>query len=839
MGEIPLGTSLSSTDNEPVVVQASERPQEGRHAGTLPRSLTPLVGRHAEITAGLRLLRGGQRLLTLVGPAGVGKTRLVLAIAEAAAGEYADGVVFVSLAPIGDPSLVSALVAAAFELPESRDADLVAALGERLGSERVLLVLDNFEHVLSAANLVSELLAECPGLTALVTSRSPLLLVGEHLAQVSPLGLPDRMHYQVEDLARCDAVQLFVSRAAAACGEFKLAADNAMSVADVCRKLDGLPLAIELAAARLRVLPPQALLERLEGGLPLLSGGARDAPVRLRSMRDAIAWSYDLMLPDQRALFRRLGVFAGGWSLDMVQPVCMWDMPGRDALEEVSALLDQNLIRRAGRDGPEPRYQMLHVVREFAAERLTAEGEHQRVHRACGENLGQLARRVGASRGAERERGHLRISEEMNNIRAILSWSLSDDAEPADVDLALELAGDLWFYWIHYTRTPGEARLWLTRALQAAPATSTGPRAKALVALGALEWRQGDYAPARQHLHESADIFRQMHDAQGLGYALHLAGHVHFEAREYVVARELYEQSRDALAEAGDVAGDLPLIGDLGMVAYHMGEYETAREWFERCLRGCREHGVRDHAADSLNRLGDLARLAGDLSRAAALYNESLGLWRSVSGNPGIASSLHKLAQTARRRGDVPEARRLLAESLELQTEIGNKQGIVECLAALAGLALEWAPAERAVELLGAAEVAVSELGAPLAPADAVDFEQDRSRGQSSLDASTWAAAHQRGSELTLTEALTLAQAPPASEVAKPGSAKGGVLSSREMQVVELIAKGLSNRQIAQALVISDKTAANHVEHIMTKLDLRSRAQVAVWAVQQHAVAHD
>jgi predicted ATPase/DNA-binding CsgD family transcriptional regulator/Tfp pilus assembly protein PilF len=839
LGAIPLGTSLSSTDNEPVVVQASEQQRVGRRAGTLPRSRTLLVGRDAEIATGLRLLGGGQRLLTLVGPAGVGKTRLALAIAEAAFGEYAHNVVFVSLAPIGDPSLVPALVAAAFELPESADADLVAALGARLGSERVLLVLDNFEHVLSAATVVSELLVECPGLSALVTSRSPLMLIGEHLAQVPPLGLPDRMHYQVEDLARCDAVQLFVSRAAAACGEFNLTVDNAMSVADVCRRLDGLPLAIELAAARLRVLPPQALLERLDGGLPLLSGGARDAPARLRSMRDAIAWSYELMSPNQRALFRRLGVFAGGWSLDMVQPVCMWDMQGHDVLEELSALLDQNLIRRTAGDGPDPRYQMLHVVREFAAERLAADGELRRVQRACGDNLGQLARRVGASRGAERERGHLRISEEMNNIRAILSWSLSGDAEPADVDLALELAGDLWFYWIHYTRAPGEARVWLARALKAAPASSIGPRAKALVALGALEWRQGDYAPARQHLHESAEIFRQLNDAQGLGYALHLAGHVHFEAREYPLARELYQQSRAALAEAGDVVGDLPLIGDLGMVAYHTGEYETAREWFERCLRGCREHGVRDHAADSLNRLGDLARLAGDLSRAEALYNESLALWRSVSGNPGIASSLHKLAQTARRRGNVSEAGRLLSESLELQTEIGNKQGIVECLAALAGLALEWAPAERAVELLAAAEVAVSQLGAPLAPADAVDFERDRSRGQASLDTSTWAAAYQRGSELTVNEALTLAQAPPASTAAKHGSARGGVLSSREIQVVELIAKGLSNREIAQALVISDKTAANHVEHIMTKLDLRSRAQVAVWAVQQHAAAQN
>jgi tetratricopeptide (TPR) repeat protein len=253
-----------------------------------------------------------------------------------------------------------------------------------------------------------------------------------------------------------------------------------------------------------------------------------------------------------------------------------------------------------------------------------------------------------------------------------------------------------------------------------------------------------------------------------LGYALHLAGHVHFEAREYLAARQLYEQSRDALAEAGDVLGDLPLIGDLGMVAYHMGDYEAARDWFERCLRGCCEHGVRDHAADSLNRLGDLARLANDLGRAESLYNESLALWRSVSGTPGIASSLHKLAQTARRRGDTAEAGRLLLQSLELQTEIGNKQGRVECLAAFAGLALEWAPPERAVELLGAAESALAELGAPLAPADAADFELDRSRGQASVHASTWTSAHQRGSEMMIGEALSLAQTPPASSATRP-----------------------------------------------------------------------
>jgi DNA-binding CsgD family transcriptional regulator/tetratricopeptide (TPR) repeat protein len=281
------------------------------------------------------------------------------------------------------------------------------------------------------------------------------------------------------------------------------------------------------------------------------------------------------------------------------------------------------------------------------------------------------------------------------------------------------------------------------------------------------------------------------------------------------------------------------LIGDLGMVAYHQGDYETARGWFERCLRGCREHGVTDHAADSLNRLGDLARLAGDLAQAQALYTESLSLWRSVHGTPGIASTLHKLGQTARRRGDAAEARRLVAESLEAQTEIGNKQGVVECLAALAGLAFEWASAEHAVELLGASEAALEALGAPLAPADAVDFERDRVRGKASLSAQAWTTADQRGRAMGIAEALRLAQS--ASGGAEPGARADSadtrsVLSPRETEVAALIAEGSSNREIAAALVITEKTAANHVEHIMAKLNLRSRAQIAVWAVR-HGLA--
>jgi non-specific serine/threonine protein kinase len=590
------------------------------------------------------------------------------------------------------------------------------------------------------------------------------------------------------------------------------------------------------------VLPPQALLERLQHGLPLLSGGAQDTPARLRTMRDAIAWSYDLLAPAQQVLFRRLGVFAGGCTVDAVEAACADARHAGAPLDDLSSLVDQSLMQRstqAGGEG-EPRFEMLQVVREFALDRLAAAGEEEAARRAHAQYFHQLAEQAGRARGADQERWHGHVEDELNNIRAALAWSLSDARQPADLEAALELAGVLWFFWIHHTRAPGDARLWLTRALEVAPAVRSGARGKALLALGAIEWRQGDYGPARLHLDESAEIFREISDFQGLAYTLHLLAHVLFEGRDLRGAQAIFEASQQAFTRVGDLLGGLPLVGDLGMVAYHQGDYETARGLFEACLRSCREHGVTDHAADSLNRLGDLARLAGDLDRAQALYAESLGLWQTVHGSPGIASALHKLGQTARRRGDGLEARRLLVESLSLQREIGNKQGVVECLAALAGLALECAP-ERGVELLAASAAQLDSLGAPLAPVDRADFERDLARSRACVSAGVWATAEQRGRRLGLTDALSLALAsspiPPTESKAGVGpSTARSALSPRETEVASLIAQGLSNRELAAALVITEKTAANHVEHIMAKLNLRSRAQIAVWAVR-HGLA--
>ncbi|HEV7666114.1 MAG TPA: tetratricopeptide repeat protein [Chloroflexota bacterium] len=806
--------------------------------------LTDLVGRQREIAAAVGILRGGQRLLTLTGPGGVGKTQLSLAIASAADDLFPDGTVFVSLAPIANPELVAGLVAAAFEVSVTEPVQVLQAVAARVGQRRMLVLIDNFEHVLGAAPLLTELLAECPALSVLATSRSPLRLSGEYVLPVSTLNLPNHAQGdRLEDLENYDAVQLFIRRARAACGEFSLTPQNAASVVEICRKLDGLPLAIELATARLRVLPPQALLERLQHGLPLLSGGAQDTPPRLRTMRDAIAWSYDLLAPAQQVLFRRLGVFAGGCSVDAVEAACADRLHNVTPLDDLSSLVDHSLIRRSSQTGvlTEPRFEMLQVVREFALDRLAAAGEEELAQRAHAQHFRLLAERAGEARGVEQERWLARMEEELNNVRAALAWSLSDARKPADLEAALELAGGLWFFWIHHSSAPGEARLWLTRALEVAPAGGSAARGKALLALGAIEWRQGDYDLAKLHLDQSVEIFGELGDSHGLANAFHLTAHVLLEGRAFSRARALFEASHEAHARAGDLIGGLPLVGDLGMVAYHEGDYETARRLFQACLRSCREHGVTDHAADSLNRLGDLARLAGDFVQAQALYSESLALWQSVRGRPGIASALHKLGQTARHRGDAAEARRLLAESLGLQREIGNKQGTVECLVALAGLALECGPPDKAVELLAASEAQLGGLGAPLAPADQADFERDLAMGKARLSAKAWAAAHQKGRSMGIPEAEALALAlavdntadrPMESEGAAVTTTAASVLSPRETEVASLIAEGLTNREIAAGLVITEKTAANHVEHIMAKLNLRSRAQIAVWAVR-------
>jgi predicted ATPase/DNA-binding CsgD family transcriptional regulator len=807
--------------------------------GRPPAYLTALVGRErdaAEVRA--LVLRPTVRLVTLTGPGGVGKTRLAVQVAADLDTGF-DEVALVELAPARDDDGVASRIAQALGVREAPGKSPLDALADALRRRKLLLVLDNFEHVRSAGPLLVDLLLACPGVTALVTSRALLRVSGEHVVSVPPLALPDpRLALPAAALGAYDAVRLFVERARAVSTAFALTEENAVAVVAICRRLDGLPLAIELAAPRVTILSPHALLGRLSRRLPLLTDGAQDAPERLRTVRAGIAWSYDLLSASEQALFRQLAVFVGGFPLaaaEFVRP------DGQSStLGTVAALVDQSLVQRVPTDGGEPRLAMLETIREFGLELLVAGGEEtaaRRIHAAYFRRLAEDAE--PGLRGPDQQGWRDQLEADLDNLRAALAWGTGDPAGAQDAEHGLRLAGALWYFWFQ-RGLPGEGRRWLTRALDRVPGGGAD-RAQALLGAGTLAWRQGDFAAARVHLDESVACWRETTDRRGLAEALHVLGHVRFDERDLVAAEALFQESLAAYRKAGDTLGGLPVVADLGLVAYHRGDHAAAGAVFEESLALFRRHGLKDRAAGVLNQLGDLARLAGDDDRAAELYQESLELWRELRGTPGIASALHKLGQVRRSTGDLTRAYGYLAESLTLQRELGNTQGIGECLAGLAGTVAATGQPERATRIFAASMALLTTIGVPLAPADQAALDRDMAATRRRLAPRVWESHWAAGRVLSSAQAIGLAltddrAAAGPGRSAGPGPAPcpgpGPALSRREREVTALIARGLSNREISAALVIAEKTVGNHVDHIMTKLGLRSRTRVAVWAIE-------
>jgi predicted ATPase/DNA-binding CsgD family transcriptional regulator len=796
--------------------------------GRRPVPLTAIVGREREAAALRNLLSGrAARLVTLTGPGGVGKTRLAVEVASTLEVGF-DTVAFVPLAPVGDAGLLAVTIAQTVGL-EVSDETATSALTAYMRTGTLLLILDSVEHLPAAGPLLVELLGAAPGLTVLATSRASLRVSGEQLFPVPPLTLPDPGPLPpVAILNRFGAVRLFVDRARAVRPGFVVDDQNAGEVVEICRRLDGLPLAIELAAARASIFPPRALLGRLARRLELLTEGAHDQPERLRSLRAGIAWSYDLLSADEQRLFRRLAVFAGGCTLAAAEVV---DPGGASAtLDLVSALVDRSLLQPVTAGGAEPRFAMLETIREYAMERLEASGEALVARRAHAGWFRSLAEHAEPGlRGPDQQHWRDILEADLDNLRAALAWTL-DAADPEDADQGVAIVGALWYFWFQRGLT-GEARRWLALALARAPQGRA--RAQVLLGAGTLAWRQGDLAAARTLLEESAALWRDHHDRGGLAEATHVLGHVRFDQRDHLAARGLFEESLQEYRRAADTIGGLPLLGDLGLVAYHEGANATADGILRESLALYREHGLKDRVAGALNVLGDLAQLAGDHEQATARYEESLALWGELRGTPGIASALHKLGQVSRSTDDVVTARARLAESLALQQELGNRQGIAECLAGLAGTAAAAGHPERAARLLAASSALLEEIGVPLAPVDRAAFARDLDATRKRLGAAwerTWAEGLALSADKAIALALTGDDAPPADAARR----EAGVdrLSPREREVSRLIAQGLTNRQIARALAITEKTVGSHVDHIMTKLDLRSRTRIAVWATQ-------
>lgn len=769
-------------------------PVPDRVAMELPAELTRFIGREPERAALRSLLeRDDVRLVTLTGPGGVGKTRLALRTAADLQSRYPDGVTFVPLAAISDVALVPATIAQALHIRSGEDLDPLERLQHFLHERQMLLVLDNFEQILDAALALAALLRACPALTLLVTSRAPLHLTGEHIFAVPPLAVPKPAGQdlltgaELADLAGNDAVRLFADRAEAAGSGFTLTPANAAAVAGICQRADGLPLAIELAAARTAFLSPAALLQRLDPRLPMLSGGPRDQPGRLRTMHDAIAWSYDHLPPDEQAAFRRLAVFTGGCDLPAAEAVL--GLASEDALVMAQRLIDQAVLQRTPGPAGQPRLGMLETIREFGLQALAAHDEELAARNAHASRYLALAAEAGPQLAGPQQVYWVSVLEaDLANIRAATDWLV---AEGRTGD-AMRLMGDMGWFWSAAPHLE-EARVRL-RALLDAPDAAAYPADLALVLATAgdvADW-QSDQTLAREYFERALGLYRELGNQRRAGSMLRGLGSSAIDRGEVNLAISLLHEAREIAAALDDDWEQAATTNLLGVAMGMIGEFAPSVE---------------------------LHRAAGDIF----LTLQDIGHMPTALASQGWSSL---------QAHDLPQAAAAYAEALRFALDAEDAWYIAWCVEGAGAIACQRGDWERGTALLATGGAHHAILGVNHRPHVAAADERLLAAARRHLGASAFAATWERGAATPLPDAVTQAQElfATTAQATGTGAHERHGLTRREGEVLHLICQGKSDREIAETLFVSRATASKHVAAILAKLSVQSRTAAAARA---------
>jgi predicted ATPase/DNA-binding CsgD family transcriptional regulator len=867
----------------------------------LPAQLTSLIGREPEVANLCTLLqRSDVRLVTITGTGGIGKTRLSLEVGSELQPDFQEGVYFVPLASINDATLVIPTIAHTLGL-QHRYTERQQPLAEHLEylktfllEKQSLLLLDNFEQVVQAASDIAELLTACPRLKILVTSRAPLHISGEHEFPLPPLALPEGTSpMPIQELTQYAAIALFLQRAMAIKPDFDVTTANIQAIAMICRRLDGLPLAIELAAARIKLLPPQALLQRLIHPLNVLTAGRQNAPERHQTLRNTIAWSYHLLNAVEQQLFRRISVFIGSCSLEAIEALYS-SYPDRTTLvlDGVSSLIDKSLLRQI-EQGDEPRIIMLETIREYALEMLEANREEhviRHAHAAYYMSLAEESERelVGPQQAIWLER----LEQEHDNIRAALDWSLQQDEDAFEtqlrMEIALRLVGALRRFWQMHGHL-NEGQIFTQKALSASEGISVSKqaRAKALIAAGTLASIHNDYNRTQAYCRESLRLFRELGDQQGTALSLYLLSVIPMMKGDNIAARSLIEEALILFREMDDKERIALALSTLGLLDTQEEKYARARAHYEESLAIHRQLSNKRGIAATLLRLAQLLLVSqGDQTLLSSLLDECLALNNELGEKEGIANVHSLSAQLAFRQGDFSSARMQVEKSLFLYREIGQRRALAESQAILARIVLSqgnrmeardlydesWKIARElnhkwliatclegrasiaigegqltwAAQLWGAADALRKTIRVPIPLIDRSDYERSIASLRVQLTEKNFTTAWEAGRNMTPVQAFTsrgnATIAPLAASVSNSSSTDLAIstypagLTAREVEVLRLVAGGLTSGEIALELKISEKTVGHHLTHIFNKTNSENRAAAAAFAIR-HGLA--